>query len=443
MVGLGLENGAIRDSQIRSSLSESNPSSGRLHHPSSSWCFLYSQVQKDGKEAYLEVDLERETLVSGFQTQGPPESLHGANYMRYISLRVLLSLDGVTWEDCCSSDGGKTHFYADDKNNEVNKVRTHGFGRLVVARFMRILVSTDLRWIGHDEKCFRLEVLGCEEGMMPASNMTATAMAPGYISVQWQPPVVAIPGDNSYPLDGRYFLLTSQHSEDNRDMVQSYNTSDTSLVLPSPMWGSLYHLHLTCTHAGQQLPCGSVRLVARPESSLACQSHSSFCREEELVVFVSPAKLAAHSLANGSVLVRWTDCPSGWRSPRRLVRVETEAGSIVLEEETQPGQSTVIVSGLSITDNYQLVFYPSGDGIPDNVGEVSASLALLASEQGGPQHRAFIAAIGLKAHVVWTGSIRVMWNVAKASALDEKGKMFDSLIADHYKIILSIGEGKN
>ena len=89
------------------------------------------------------------------------------------------------------------------------------------------------------------------------------------------------------------------------------------------------------------------------------------------------------------------------------------------------------------------VFCPSGDGIPDNVGEVSASLALLASEQEGPRHRAFIAAIGLKAHVVWTGSIRVMWDVAKASALDEKGKMFDSLIADHYKIILSIGEGKN
>ena len=146
-------------------------------------------------------------------------------------------------------------------------------------------------------------------------------------------------------------------------MVQSYNTSDTSLVLPSPMWGSLYHLHLTCSHAGQQLPCGSVRLAARPESSSACQSHSSFCREEELVVFVSPAKLAAHSLANGSVLVRWTDCPSGWRSPRRLVRVEMEDGSAVLEEETQPGQSTVIVSGLSITDNYQLVFFPSGDGL--------------------------------------------------------------------------------
>ena len=32
------------------------------------------------------------------------------------------------------------------------------------------------------------------------------------------------------------------------------------------------------------------------------------------------------------------------------------------------------------------------------------------------------------------------WDIAKASALNEEGKMFDSLIADHYKITLRIGE---
>ena len=57
-----------------------------------------------------------------------------------------------------------TSFYADDKNDEIDAVRTHGFGRLEPARFVRLRVSTDLRWIGHDEKCFRLELLGCRSG---------------------------------------------------------------------------------------------------------------------------------------------------------------------------------------------------------------------------------------------------------------------------------------
>jgi hypothetical protein len=67
-------------------------------------------------------------------------------------------------QDCCNDDGTATSFYADDKSDEIDAVRTHGFGRLEPARWVRIRVSTDLRWIGHDEKCFRFELLGCRSG---------------------------------------------------------------------------------------------------------------------------------------------------------------------------------------------------------------------------------------------------------------------------------------
>ena len=67
-------------------------------------------------------------------------------------------------QDCCNDDGTATSFYADDKSDEIDAVRTHGFGRLEPARWVRIRVSTDLRWIGHDEKCFRFELLGCRLG---------------------------------------------------------------------------------------------------------------------------------------------------------------------------------------------------------------------------------------------------------------------------------------
>ena len=87
--------------------------------------------------------------------QGPPESVHGADYMRYISLGVDISVDREEWEDCCGEDGAKTSFYADDKSDEAGVVRTHAFNNVVVARYVRIKISTALRWIGHDDKCFR------------------------------------------------------------------------------------------------------------------------------------------------------------------------------------------------------------------------------------------------------------------------------------------------
>ena len=70
--------------------------------------------------------------------------------------------------------------------------------------------------------------------------------------------------------------------------------------------------------------------------------------------------MSSHSLANGSVLVEWEDTRSGWRAPRRLVRVEMEEGGRVMEEETWPGQTRVIINGLTLTNNYRWVMMVLG-----------------------------------------------------------------------------------
>ena len=179
---LGLQSGQIADHQISSSVANSHPEDGRLNHNSSAWCFLYSEVQRSGEDVYLEVDLGRPRLLSGLQTQGPPASLYGAAYMRYISLGVHISTDGLAWEDCCSEDSDtRTNFYADDKNDEIGAVKTHAFSDLVVARFVRVRVSTGLRWIGHDNKCFRFELLGCSEESRGETELSATSQPAGYI----------------------------------------------------------------------------------------------------------------------------------------------------------------------------------------------------------------------------------------------------------------------
>ena len=40
--------------------------------------------------------------MSGFQSQGPPKSLHPKEYLRYVGLEVELSIDGIKWEPCCN-----------------------------------------------------------------------------------------------------------------------------------------------------------------------------------------------------------------------------------------------------------------------------------------------------------------------------------------------------
>ena len=179
---LGLQSGAIPDHQISSSVGNSRPEGGRLHHNSSAWCFLYSEVQRSGEDVYLEIDLGRPQLLSGLQTQGPPLALYGAEYMRYISILVEVSMDSLSWADCCSQEAA-TNFYADDKNNELGAVTTHAFSDLIVARYVRLRVSTGLRWIGHDNKCFRFELLGCTEKSQGETELTASAQPAGYLAL--------------------------------------------------------------------------------------------------------------------------------------------------------------------------------------------------------------------------------------------------------------------
>ena len=62
----------------------------------------------------------------------------------------------------------------------MNIIQTHSFKTLVTSRFIRILASTDVRWIGSAEKCFRFEIIGCDpEQIIPEINFEATSKPAG------------------------------------------------------------------------------------------------------------------------------------------------------------------------------------------------------------------------------------------------------------------------
>ena len=82
------------------SINTTNPFRGRLNNPNAAWCFHYDKFI--GQKAYFAVDLGSVQLISGFQSQGPPQALHPKEYLRYVGLEIEHSLDGVKWEECCN-----------------------------------------------------------------------------------------------------------------------------------------------------------------------------------------------------------------------------------------------------------------------------------------------------------------------------------------------------
>ena len=66
---------------------------------------------------------------------------------------------------------------------------------------MRIVVSSGVRWIGHEQKCFRFEVLGCliREGasgsFVPDISFSSAPLPSGFLSARWSDPAVVIAGN--------------------------------------------------------------------------------------------------------------------------------------------------------------------------------------------------------------------------------------------------------
>ena len=93
------------DFYYRASENTTSASRGRLNNADSAWCFHYEKFV--GQKAFFTVDLGAIHLISGFQSQGPPQKLHPKEYLRYVGLDIELSLDGISWEHTVHDNGAK------------------------------------------------------------------------------------------------------------------------------------------------------------------------------------------------------------------------------------------------------------------------------------------------------------------------------------------------
>ena len=416
----------------RASINTTDASGGRLNNPNSAWCFHYDKFI--GQKAYFSVDLGSVHLISGFQSQGPPQALHPKEYLRYVGLEIEHSIDGVKWEECCN--GAKMPFYADDKRGETNVVSTHSFKTVIAARYIRIAASTDVRWIGEAEKCFRFEILGCDpDQVIPEINFEAVARPAGYLETFWSNAQLMIAGNEVVTLESSHYLVNVSHIEESL-VLQEFNLSNNGLILPKPQWDVTYTFDLHCIHEDLHvLDCGRFEVKAIiDKASRECLEQSSACPMEDRIQFMKPELLSAMSLRNGSIVITWTDSSIGWKTAKQRVKILDSNAKIILTTLSQDNHNEIIVSDLVADQSYELIFAPEGPTIPTFVQEFTTTLATLADTEVG-LHRSFIASVNLRTFIIYSGQVRAFWDQAKAS-LQGKKNTIASTFADSYRVVL-------
>ncbi|XP_078658315.1 uncharacterized protein LOC144903774 [Branchiostoma floridae x Branchiostoma belcheri] len=175
---MGVQSGAVTDDQMSASSFKAGyqPWRARLNG-TRAW-----QMDPEDRGQWLQIDLLRDVLVTGVQTQG----LKGGNVESY---RLMYSGDGTTFVTYKNSTGQDMIF---DGHTDGDTVMTHELSRPVVARYLRFNPHT---WKARYPR-MRVEVLGCngkagadksvyrfiEIPVSPPSNVNTTA-APTAVSV--------------------------------------------------------------------------------------------------------------------------------------------------------------------------------------------------------------------------------------------------------------------
>ncbi|XP_070819516.1 coagulation factor VIII [Chaetodon trifascialis] len=146
---LGMKSGRIEDSQITASdhIDNWQPQLARLDQSG----YINAWMGRN-KMSWIQVDLQRPTLLHGVQTQGVRAKLRD-NYIRFFTISY--SLDQETWTTYRGNSTSKAKvFYG---NMDSSKVKDNRFAPPFVARYVRIH-PVDFKL----KPALRLELLGCD-----------------------------------------------------------------------------------------------------------------------------------------------------------------------------------------------------------------------------------------------------------------------------------------
>ncbi|KAF2360482.1 C-type lectin-like [Trinorchestia longiramus] len=413
---LGLESGHIPEAAITTSLRGSSVTGIRLNS-NGAWCYNLSSLES-GQQITLTVDLGRVAFVSAVQTQGPPASVQGPEYVNYNPFRLYNStstpvngsLPDELWDPCC---GDTKTFHAEDKHAEIDVISTHAFGQLVLARTLKLEFETGLNT--GDRKCYRLEVLGCPQELTPSTNLSIAAIPSGYLQTTWYASTVVLPtvtGTDVYPLNTLEYEVKIERwgtSLPNTTTVQ--HVVVPRVLLPNPVWGAQYQVQMTCIHQGVALPCGTAQITALLQGC-------SKCPPGEELVFRRPQPLRGSVVQEGAATLQgalvlwWDEEGSGWITPKVTLTVKNNAMQLVAIQTFDSGTTRAIVEGLQEGETYTVEFIPVTKLKDQPIFTYPLYLiqwetVLEASPDSG--FGAFLADLSLEANVLWNGTLRVTW----------------------------------
>ncbi|XP_019623677.1 PREDICTED: mucin-2-like isoform X2 [Branchiostoma belcheri] len=160
---MGLENGLIKPDQITASShldDQHRPEDVVLNNPTGAW----RPVTNDQTQ-YLQVDLGELTHVTGFITQGEPET---TNYVT--TYYITFSTDGVNFVPY--TDDGKVVTFPANTDSTTPVTNLLDLSRPITAQYIQIHPVT---W--NDNIALQAEILGC--GVTPTTTVSSTETTPG------------------------------------------------------------------------------------------------------------------------------------------------------------------------------------------------------------------------------------------------------------------------
>ncbi|XP_034267842.1 coagulation factor V [Pantherophis guttatus] len=184
---MGLASGIIQDSQISASdhVGYWEPKLARLNN--SGKYNAWSIIKKENEHPWIQVDLQRQVVITGIQTQGAMQLLKHLYTLEYF---VSYSEDGRKWI-IFKGRHPKTQMHFEG-NSDGTKVKENHIDPPVIARYIRLYPTKF-----YNRPTFRIELLGCEvegcsmplgmeSGAIKNSEITASSYKKTWWS-SWEP----------------------------------------------------------------------------------------------------------------------------------------------------------------------------------------------------------------------------------------------------------------
>ncbi|XP_042530334.1 coagulation factor V [Dipodomys spectabilis] len=190
-IPLGLSTGMIADSQIKASeyLSYWEPKLARLNNGGSYNAWSIEKIPTGiSSKPWIQVDLQREVVITGIQTQGAKHYLKSCYTTEF---SVAYSADQTNWQIFKGNSTKNVMYF--DGNSDASTIKENQFDPPIVARYIRISPTKS-----YNRPTLRLELQGCEvngcstplgmeSGQIENKQITASSFKKSWWGDYWEP----------------------------------------------------------------------------------------------------------------------------------------------------------------------------------------------------------------------------------------------------------------